>query len=186
MGNAGAEGRRRRGLSLALRRARAVTQDAQETRRASKMPTPMPTAARLMAAFSFFIVAFLAAEAFKPMMPEGTQFGLFSVISGGIGALSGWFVSGALAGRGMMASIGIGVRTSATAVFFTLVLFSGREMLIRAVKHLYHGPMDALQGMMALIAKYALLLANKPDLVILIGGGAVAGMVTEWASRRWR
>lgn len=150
------------------------------------MPTPMPTAARLFAAIAFCVVAFLAAEAFKPMMPHGTPFGYFSLVCAGIGVLVGWSVSGVLAGRGTGAAIGNGIRSSVTIVFFALLLFSGREMVLRSLKKLYHGPMDALQGMMALIAKYALLLLNTPDLVILIGGGILAGLFTEWAARRWR
>ena len=150
------------------------------------MATSMPTAARLFAAIAFFVVCYLAADAFKPQMPEGTQFGYFSVICAGVGLLCGWFVSGALAGRGFYAAIGTGVRTSVTAVFFALIIFSGYDMLLRAIKKLYHGPMDALQGMMALVAKYVTLLINPPDLVILLVGGGIAGLFVEWAHRRWR
>lgn len=150
------------------------------------MATSMPTAGRIAAAIAFAIVCYLAADAFKPQMPEGTQFGYFDLVCAGIGLLCGWFVSGGLVGRGYYNAIGSGVRTSATAVFFALILFSTYEMLGRALRRLYHGPMDALQGMMAIIAKYVQMLINAPDLVILIGGGAIAGVFAEWAWRRWR
>ncbi len=38
----------------------------------------MPTAAKLVAAVLFAMTGFLAAESFKPQMPEGTAFGAFS------------------------------------------------------------------------------------------------------------
>ncbi|WP_127900402.1 TrgA family protein [Solirhodobacter olei] len=146
----------------------------------------MPTAAKLIAALAFFAVAFVAAESFKPLMPPGSQFGYFSLICGGIGAVTGWMVSGAMAGRGTITAIGNGIRSSATIVFFALILFTGREMVIRSMQHMYHGPMDALQAMAGMIAKYAVMLTATTELVVLIGGGILAGLVTEWASRRWR
>lgn len=146
----------------------------------------MPTAARIFGALAFFTVAFVAAEAFKPQMPEGTQFGYFSVICGLIGLVVGWMVSGALAGRGYMVGMGTGVRSAVTTVFFALLLFSGQEMLLRSLKKIYHGPMEALQAMVALMVKYATLLLNPNVLVILIFGGMVAGAFVEWSSRRWR
>ena len=146
----------------------------------------MPTAARIFGALCFALVGFLGAEAVKPMMPQGTQFGYFSAIMAAIGAASGWNVMGALVGRGYGVAMSSGLRTSATLVFFGILLFSGREMILRSINRLYHGPVEALQGMVGLATDYGRLLLNPQDLVILIGGGALAGLVVEWVSRRWR
>lgn len=146
----------------------------------------MPTAARIFGAICFAAIAFLAAEAVKPLMPEGTRFGFFSEIMAAIGAACGWFVMGALVGRGYSVAVSTGFRTSATLVFFGLLLFSGREMILRSLDRRYHGPMQALQGMVGLAADYGKLLLNGQDLVILIGGGALAGLLVEWVGRRWR
>ena len=146
----------------------------------------MPTAARLVAALLFAVIGFAAAEAFKPQMPPGTQFGYLSPICAALGIFSGWTVAGRYAGRGTGSSMGYGVRSAITIVFYALVLFSGYEMVLRSTKKIYHGPMEALQGMADLIAQYGLLLLNRADLIILIGGGIVAGVLVEAASRRWR
>ncbi len=146
----------------------------------------MPTAARIFGAFCFAVIGFLGAEAVKPMMPEGTQFGYFSLVMAAIGAACGWSVMGGLVGRGYGVAISSGWRTSATLVFFGLLLFSGREMILRSIHRRYHGPVEALQGMVALATEYGRLLLNTQDLVILIGGGALAGLLVEWISRRWR
>lgn len=146
----------------------------------------MPTAARLFGALSFFALCFAAAEAFKLQMPPGTQFGMFSLICAGIGLICGWRVMGGFVGRGYTAAMGTGIRTAAVAVFFALIGFSLREMLIKAVEKMYHGPMDALQAMVGLMIKYLMLLLNQTDLLILIFGGMAAGLFVEWTSRRWR
>ncbi|MDN5788482.1 TrgA family protein, partial [Pseudorhodobacter sp.] len=69
----------------------------------------MPTISKLVAAFAFAIVAAFAAELFKPQMPEGTQFGYFTVICAVIGLICGWRVMGNLVGRGYRAAMGYGL-----------------------------------------------------------------------------
>lgn len=146
----------------------------------------MPTAAKLMAMIAFFFVGFAAAELFKPGMPEGTPFGPFSFIVGGIGGLTGWLVMGGLAGRGYGASAGFGLRTSVTLTFWALLGFSLREMVLLSMKLRYDGPMDAVIGVFQLMFEYGQLLLFPPVLVALGAGGVVGGILTEWAARRWR
>jgi hypothetical protein len=146
----------------------------------------MPTAAKLVAALAFFATGFLAAEAFKPGMPEGTQFGAFSLMVGAIGALTGWMVSGPLAGRGYGNSIGTGLRTAATLTFWALLLFSGWVMIDLALKMRYDGPMDALVGVFALMLEHGQLVLTAPVLTALGAGGVVGGILVESSARRWR
>ena len=49
----------------------------------------MPTAAKLIGAISFLLVAFFAAETVKPVFPEGFSFGYFSAVCAWIGFLVG-------------------------------------------------------------------------------------------------
>ncbi len=146
----------------------------------------MPTAAKLVAAAAFALLAFFAAEIFKPYMPEGTQFGLLSPVSALIGLLSGWMVMGALAGQGWVPAINNGVRTSLTAVFFALVIFSIEEMIQIAMRKLYDGPGDAILGAFKLASEFAVMLLTPEMLILLIGGGALCGLFTEWTARRWK
>ena len=146
----------------------------------------MPTAAKLVAAVAFAAVAFFAAEIFKPAMPPDTQFGYFSYICASISALCGWFVMGGLVGRGSSAAIGSGIRTITTAVFLLLLLFSGREMILRAMKLRYHGPMDAIQAMFGLVVDFGRMMLTPEELGTLLIGGALAGLLADWSARRWR
>lgn len=145
----------------------------------------MPTAPKLFAAIAFGLLAFIAAEALKPYLPEGTPFGFYSEICGVIGALTGWMMMGKMAGRGYTTAISSGIGTSAVMVFFCLLLFSGREMILRSLEHRYKGPQQAVEAVFGLMVDYGKLLANPPDLAILLGGAAIAGMFVEWTGRRW-
>jgi hypothetical protein len=146
----------------------------------------MPTAARLFAAVVFTLVGFLAAEVYKPGMPEGTQFGLFSPIVAAIGLFCGWTVAGVLVGGSYGAAAGHGIRTSATIVFWALLLFSVYEMIQRSMKMRYDGPMEALVGVFRLMLDYGALLGSVPVIVVLGVGGVLGGWAAEFAARRWR
>lgn len=146
----------------------------------------MPTAAKLFAAVVFTAVGFLAAEAYKPGLPEGTQFGLFSLIVALIGLLCGWMVMGRLAGQGYGGAAGSGLRTSATLLFWALLVFSVYEMIQRSMKMRYDGPVEALVSVFGLMLQYGQLVLTVPVLSVLAGGGVLGGWAAEFAARRWR
>ena len=145
----------------------------------------MPTAAKLFAAFAFAVVAFFAAEVFKPHMPEGTQFGYFSFVSALIGLVAGWRVMGPDAGRGNWMAVNSGIKTSACAVGLALLIFSTYEMLRLAFRPAYKSPMEAVVGIFELAVEYTISLIAWDVLVVLVIGGALAGLLSEWAARRW-
>ncbi|MEZ5911927.1 MAG: TrgA family protein [Paracoccaceae bacterium] len=146
----------------------------------------MPTAAKLIAAITFAVIAFVAAETMKPHLPEGTQFGQFSLICAGIGAAVGWTVMGELAGRGMRAAMGYGIRTSVTIGFWALLGFSVYEMIQRSLDLRYNGLSEGVEGAMQLILDYGAVLLQAHDvLAVLLAGGLLGGLLTEFVSRRW-
>ncbi|NDR58318.1 TrgA family protein [Aliiruegeria sabulilitoris] len=146
----------------------------------------MPTAAKLFAAFGFALVAFFASEVYKPLLPEGTQFAMLTPINTFIGAVCGWMNMGQLAGKGSYAAIGSAIRTVGVMLFYVLVLWAGVEMLERSVSLYYDGPTEALIAMMDLVAEYFLLMLSGPEVpIVLICGGVLAALLSEWASERW-
>jgi hypothetical protein len=146
----------------------------------------MPTAAKIVAAVLTAMTLFLAAEASKAGLPDGTPAGYFSPISAGIGFLTGWAVLGTLVGRGYRASIGYGLRTVVTAVFWVLLLFSLWQMIELSMKMRYDGPMQAILDVFALMIENGRLVV-LPDVLLTLGvGGVVAGMFAESAGRRWK
>jgi len=146
----------------------------------------MPTAAKLFAAVAFAIIAFFTAEVFKPAMPEGTAFGPFSFVCAFFGLLCGWLLMGGLAGHGMVQAAGSGIRTSLTTLFFVLIFFSIYEMVLLSMKLRYDGPTQAILGAFDLAGGYIKKMGRTDFLLVLLGGGALGGMLTEWANRRWK
>ena len=146
----------------------------------------MPTAARLAAALAFALVGFMAAETYKPGLPPETQWGMFSVLCTLIGILCGWLVMGRLAGRGMRAALGSGLRTSANMVFYAMLLFSIYEMVLRSLRKRYDGVFEAIEGTFDIALGYGLALLRPEPMIVLVVGGMLAGLFAEWTSRRWR
>jgi hypothetical protein len=145
----------------------------------------MPTAAKLIAAIAFAVLAYVVAEIYKTTVPERTVWGAFSPISAGIGLLCGWFVMGRLAGQGYRAAAGYGLRTMVTATFWVVTAFAIYLMILRSMNMRYDGPMEALLGAVDIGLELGRSLATSEVLGTLAVGGVVAGALTEWVGRRW-
>ena len=145
----------------------------------------MPTAAKLIAGVAFALIAWFAANAYVPLLPEETSVGYLLEITAGLGFVCGWIVLGKRAGHGMAEAISTGLRTSITTVFWALLLFSIYVMVHRSTKMLYDGPMEAVLDVFNIGLIYAKLMWDAQFVLILSIGGALGGMVTEMAGRRW-
>jgi len=146
----------------------------------------MPTAAKLFAAFAFTLVGFFAAQVVMPHMSEGTQFGAFVPVSALIGLVVGWRVLGPDAGKGYYMALGSGIKASAVMVLIALFIFSTYRMLENAFRRQYDGPMDAIVGIFEEALEYGVVLGQADVLAVLCVGGALSGLLTEWAAKRWK
>jgi hypothetical protein len=146
----------------------------------------MPTASKLFSAAAFAIIGFIAAELYKTTMLERTEWGQLSLICAAIGLLCGWQVMGTLTGHGYRPSVGYGLRTSATMVFWILIGFSIYEMVKRSMNMRYNGPMEAVLGSFELAMEFAVSMASVPVIGTFAIGGVVGGALAEWVSRRWK
>jgi len=146
----------------------------------------MPTAAKLVAAIAFGLVAFYASQALLPMLPEGMRVTKYYTLNVCLAMLAGWFVMGRLAGRGYGLAVANGLRTTAVLLFYGLLVHGIVEMLSRAVDMRYKDTFAALSGMVELMSTYAALVFTAPVVMgILIVGGVVAALVVEFVSHRW-
>ena len=146
----------------------------------------MPTAAKLFAAFAFALLAFFTAEIIKPHFGGGTQFGYFSFVSSLIGLVAGWRVMGPEAGRGNWMAVNTGVKTSAVMLGLGLLIFSTYEMFVLAFRPAYRGPMEAIVAIFDIAVHYLTTIIAWDVIAVLVFGGALAGLLSEWANRRWR
>ena len=144
------------------------------------------TAPRLVAALSLAAVGYVASETIKPLLPEGTQFGYFSVVNAVIGLAVGWVVIGARIGRGMAAAISYGLTAAVVLVFWGLFTQAINEMLRLALRRRFSGPSEALKGAVDLGLGYAALIATPAVLGTVVLGGIVAAVLAEFSARYWR
>ncbi len=150
------------------------------------MSSPMPTGAKAMAAICFAVVGWLVANAYVPNMPEATSVGYFREYVGVLGALVGWKVMGNSVGKGYWAAIGSGCKTVVVLIIVALLLFGLYEMLQESVRMRYDGPIEAILDVFNRMMIRSVPLLSVSVLAAGAIGGAVAGLLTENASRRWR
>jgi hypothetical protein len=150
------------------------------------MGTPMPTGAKGIAALSFAVVGWLIANAYVPNMPEVSRVGYFRELVGVLGAIIGWRVMGNSVGKGYVGAVGSGWKTVLVLVFFALLLFGIYEMLLLSVRMRYDGPLEAILDVFRRMMERSVPLLSGSVLAAMGIGGAIAGILTENASRRWR
>lgn len=146
----------------------------------------MPTTARLVAALLLAALGWGAAMLAMKYMPEGMPVGMLSPVSAAWGAVIGWVWLGRKVEHGRSGAIGLGIAAVTLAVIAVLLTFSLYEMLHRAMRVRYHGPVEGLQDMVAIAVGYGRDVA-KPDVILAIFlGGAVIGAIAGWVARRYR
>jgi len=150
------------------------------------MGTQMPTGAKAMAAITFAVVGWMTANTYVPNMPEAQTVGSFRELTAVLGAVVGWKVMGNSVGKGYLSAAGSGWKTVVVLVFFALLLFSIYEMLQQSVRMRYDGAFEAIVDVLKRMAGRSEALLSVPVIVVMAIGGAVAGLLTENASRRWR
>ncbi|WP_434620122.1 TrgA family protein [Tabrizicola sp. M-4] len=146
----------------------------------------MPTAAKLVAALCFAFLGWVVAIMIENTMPESARVGRMYEVAIACGVLMGWFISGAARRAGMFEAASTGMRTAVIATVSALLVIAVATMLNIAMRGRYRGPMDALLDIVDQFFGFGSFVITLPVLVTIILGGAVAGMITEAAGRRWR
>lgn len=146
----------------------------------------MPTAAKLMSAIALALVAFIVSEQFKPLMPEGTDFGYFSFVNAGFAAIIGWKVIGSKAGNGILKSINAGLTGMLAMVILVLFIHCFWIMVQNSWNLRYDSTSEALQSVFGMMSDNALLLLKVNIITTLVGGAVFCGLLSEATSRRWR
>ncbi len=147
----------------------------------------MPTAAKLVAGIMWALLAWFASNLIKPYFPEGMDLGYFAEVNAALGLVLGWTMAGPRANLGgWSAAISYGVTTTVALVVVGVFLHSFAEMVRLSLSRRYEGPIEGLVAVFGMMVDYFVLMAKRDVMVFLAVGAVVAGLVTEWAGRRWR
>lgn len=147
----------------------------------------MPTTPKLIAAVAFAIVGYLAALAYIPQLPEGTNTANLPWFLAGLGFVIAWLWLGPYVGKGYFNGMSLGLRTSVLLVFWALLIFAVQTMVAKSF-HVgkYHDLGEAVLDVPMIMLDYGKLAVCVPVLQVLAVGGVLGGLVTEFAGRRWR
>jgi hypothetical protein len=145
----------------------------------------MPTAARLFAAIGLALVAFFAAELYKPGLSGETRWGNFTWYCVAFGAVVGWIDLGRLSGKGYGPAITTGIRSAAVLTFWCLLVFSAHAMWAQALKGRYKGIGEAIVKVFDFAVEFGTALLRPEPVIVLVVGGVLAAFLAEWASKRW-
>jgi len=145
----------------------------------------MPTAGKLFGAITFAIVAWFVSGLIPPLLPEGTPTGLLQPVNAVVGFIMGWTILGRNAGDGIVASLGHASTTAVAVVFWCLLIWSGDEMIERATRLFYDGPVEALQDMATVALGYGRMIATVEIIGALVIGAIASALLTEGAAARW-
>jgi len=145
----------------------------------------MPTGARLTAAISLALLAFVVSGQVMPLMPEGTEFGYFTHVNVVLGLLTGWIFMGRRVGHGLVPAINNGLTGAAVMVLWALFIQGAWEMFRLAMRNRFDGPFEALLAIFTLSVDYFFVIAVPTVLISLAVGGCLAGLLAENAHKRW-
>lgn len=146
----------------------------------------MPDAARLFAAASLALIAFIVSGQVMPLMPEGMDFGYFTHVNIALGLICGWVIMGKRAGRGTTAAINNGLSGVAAMVFWALFVQGCYRMFDKAMSNSYNNPFDALGAIFVIALDYGKVLIHPTIIVTLLVGAVLAGLATEYAKGKWK
>lgn len=144
----------------------------------------MPTAGRLVAAILLGGLGYFASGLVMAIWPVDYNFGWFREVCALVGVVMGWRVIGVRLGRGMLAGVGAGLTGLGAMLFWLFLLFSFNEMLGRSLDLRYTGPFEALNGMFIIAYEWFLNITNPRLWMILVGGAAAIGFVSELFTRK--
>ena len=142
-------------------------------------------AAQLFAALSLALLAFIVSGQYMPLLPEGTDFGYFTLVNMTIGAICGWTIMGKRAGRGLTSAINNGLTGMAAMVFWALFVQGCYEMFGKAMRNRYGGPIEALSAIFKIALEYGLIMLVPSIILTLLFGGILAGLAADYAKKRW-
>lgn len=146
----------------------------------------MPTAPKMVAGLLLAVLAFVASEMIKPLMPDSTVFGRFSEFNALIGFITGWRVIGSRVGRGSTSAMSNGLTGTAAMVFVCLSVHAVNAMTEDSFNRKFSSVFEAFNAAIEYFIEYGAYLISPNLLGLFFLGAIIAGMAAEISSHYWR
>ncbi|MDD8024742.1 MAG: TrgA family protein [Paracoccaceae bacterium] len=144
---------------------------------------------KLVGALGLAATGYLAAMLVVPYLPAGTKVSGLEPVAACSGIVLGWRVIGMRrSGRtnSYVTAALTGVRAAAYLSIWGLGFLGFMQMLVKATRMLYDGPLAALSGVLSEALDLSILALQPDVLAALLLGGVMSSVLAEWAGRRWR
>lgn len=142
----------------------------------------MPTAGRLFGAVTFALLGLAVAVYAAPTFEEGTLPSYWFPLCVIAGLWAGWVVVGKNAGKGHGSSGGL---TGAVSMaFWILFIVAFLTMVAKSMRRAYDGPVEAVINVAQEMFELAVALYSPTLIAIVLGGGVVCGLITEFFGKR--
>ncbi|WOI55086.1 TrgA family protein [Palleronia sp. LCG004] len=141
-----------------------------------------PTLSKLVAAVAFAALSWTVSRLVVLNFPEHMRPGAMAEINAVIGVVLGWRISGRPAG-GLIESMAVGLSTGIAILFSALFVWAGHEMLRRAMRLRYEGPVEGIEDMISTMIDFAMLTWPGPALLVLGAGSIAIGLVVQCIQR---
>ncbi len=146
----------------------------------------MPTMAKLFSGIMMAVLGWMCADKVGLYLPEEVQQQMLRPITAFLGLIVGWRFLGKRVGRNWRTAVGFGLSSVVFLTILALFTFSVLEMLKRALRKTYEGPIDAIEGVFEIAADFGRNYLPYADVITTgIVGGIIVGLVAEYIARRW-
>ena len=145
----------------------------------------MPTIPKLFGALGLALTGFATVTQLAPHLNAETKTGGLLLVASSFGMLLGWRVIGPEAHGALSRLISIGFRGAFYLGIWTLLFLGSVQMLFKALRMRYDGPMEALGDVLSQGIAVGYMVLQLDVVAVLFIGGALTAILTAWAGRRW-
>jgi hypothetical protein len=146
----------------------------------------MPTTGRLAGAVFYAALGVVLAFFLVPFFEEARSPRYWYPLCGIVGVLVGWFIVGSRSGQGTGAAFGTAITGAIALVFWVLFLLSGYDMIQVSMRGRFSGPMEAVINVFTFMVDYGKMFYSPMNLFVCLGGGIIAGLLTDAVGSRYR
>ena len=111
------------------------------------------------------------------------------LVSAGASSLACWSAgssSARAAGRARARLLGTAITGAIALVFWVLFLLSGYDMIQVSMRGRFSGPMEAVINVFTFMVDYGKMFYSPMNLFVCLGGGIIAGLLTDAVGSRYR